>query len=52
MKVVIDNNLKSYILAAPYGNAEDVDNNMFDVVERVIHRLRAESIGQDWQIDL
>jgi hypothetical protein len=46
MKQVIDNNLKSYILAAPYGDVEQVDKHCFDVVERKIQRLRAGPIGK------
>jgi hypothetical protein len=41
IKLVVDNNLKSYILASPYGDVEQVDKHCFDVVGRKIKRLRA-----------
>jgi hypothetical protein len=46
MKLVIDKKLRGYILAAPYGDVEVVDNDCFDVVERKIQRLRAGPIGK------
>ena len=39
---MIDKKTKGYILAAPYGDMKAVDNDRFDVVERMIQRLRAE----------
>ncbi len=43
---MIDKKLKGYILAAPYGDMEVVDNDCLYVVERKIQRLRAGPVGE------